>query len=359
MITERTTSPKVTIPTIPLIPAVKAGSKNYWQKLVAPYAHSDLRRSLGQLANSLLPYLALWGLMIWSLRISYLLTLALVIPAAGFLVRLFIIFHDCGHGSFFKSNTVNRWVGFFLGVLVFTPSENWWHDHAIHHATAGNLDKRGVGDITTLTVEEYAQGSKWKRLTYGLFRHPLIMFIFGPILVFIIMNRVPSRGAGKRERRSVVLANLTLLAIFLIASVTIGWKAYLMIQLPVMWLAGSIGLWLFYIQHQFEDVYWVRNDQWDFTHAALDGASFYKLPKVIQWFSGNIGYHHIHHLMPRIPNYFLEKCYEDNPDLQCPTTFSLRSSLKALSLRLWDEQDHRMVGFRGVVSRQSSGISRK
>jgi acyl-lipid omega-6 desaturase (Delta-12 desaturase) len=348
MITERNTSLEVTAPTVPVIPAAKPGSKNYWQKLVAPYAHSDLRYSLGQLANSLLPYLALWGLMIWSLHISYLITLVLVIPASGFLMRLFIIFHDCGHGSFFKSTTANRWVGFFLGVLAFTPSENWWHDHAIHHATTGNLDKRGVGDVMTMTVEEYVQSSPWKRLTYRLFRHPLIMFIFGPILVFFIMDRIPSPTAGKRERRSVIFANLTLLAIFLIASFTIGWKAYLLIQIPVMWLAGAIGLWLFYIQHQFEEVYWVRNDQWDFTHAALDGASFYKLPRIIQWFSGNIGYHHIHHLMPRIPNYFLEKCYNENPDLQCPATFNLGNSLKSLKLRLWDEQAHRMVGFKGA-----------
>lgn len=320
--------------------------KTSWQKMVAPYQHSDLRRSLGQLANTLLPYLGLWILIIFSLRISYWITLVLIIPAAAFLVRLFIIFHDCGHNSFFKSKTANRWVGFFLGVLTFTPSETWWHDHAIHHATAGNLDKRGTGDVTTWTVAEYRQRSLWQRFTYRVFRHPLGMFIFGPLLVFLITHRFTSPNGGKRERLNVIMTNLALLAIFLVMSLAIGWKVFLLIQIPIMWLAGAGGIWLFYIQHQFEDAYWVPSGDWDYTHAALEGASYYKLPKVLQWFSGNIGFHHIHHLSPRIPNYFLEKCYKENPPLQDVPTFNIVTGLKALKLRLWDEQIKKMVDFR-------------
>ena len=322
------------------------GIKASWQKMVAPYQHSDLRLSLGQLANTLLPYLGLWILMIFSLRVSYWLTLALIIPAAAFLVRLFIIFHDLGHGSFFKSKAANRWVGFFLGVLVFTPSETWWHDHAIHHATSGNLDKRGTGDVATLTVDEYIRSSWWRRFAYSIFRHPLGMFLFGPLIVFLVTHRFDSPNGGKREHLNVITANLALLAIFLVMSLLIGWKAYLLIQIPIVWLGGAAGIWLFYIQHQFEDTYWVRSGDWDYTHAALEGASYYKLPKVLQWFSGNIGFHHIHHLSPRIPNYFLEKCYRENAPLQDVPTFNLITSLKSLNLRLVHEQIHKMVDFR-------------
>jgi omega-6 fatty acid desaturase (delta-12 desaturase) len=322
--------------------------RNSWQKLVAPYQHSDLHRSLGQLANSLIPYLALWALMVFSLRISIWLSLAITIPAAAFLVRIFIIFHDCGHGSFFKSKKTNQWVGFFLGVLVFTPSENWWHDHAVHHATVGNLDRRGVGDVMTMTVQEYQQSSSWKRLTYRVFRHPLAMFIVGPILVFLIITRFPSPGAGKSEKLSVVYANLAILIIFALMSLAIGWKTYLLLQVTVMWLAGAVGLWMFYFQHQFENTYWVRSSQWDYSLAALKGASCYQLPKVLQWITGNIGFHHIHHLSPRIPNYFLERCYKENPLLRAAVTFNLISGLKSLPLRLWDEQAQCMVGFRAA-----------
>lgn len=322
--------------------------RNSWQKLVAPYQHSDLHRSLWQLANSLIPYLAFWALMVFSLRISIWLSLAITIPAAAFLMRIFIIFHDCGHGSFFKSKTANQWVGFFVGVLVFTPSENWWHDHAVHHATAGNLDRRGVGDVTTMTVQEYQQSSRWKRLIYRVFRHPLGMFIMGPILVFLILNRFPTPGAGKREKLSVVYTDLAILIIFALMSLAIGWKTYLFLQVMVSWLAGALGIWMFYIQHQFEKAYWVHSSQWDYTLSAMKGASCYRLPKVLQWFTGNIGFHHIHHLSPRIPNYYLERCYDENPLLHAAPTFNLISGLKSLSLRLWDEQAQCMVGFRAA-----------
>jgi acyl-lipid omega-6 desaturase (Delta-12 desaturase) len=319
--------------------------KKSWQKLVAPYQHADYQRSLRQLANSLLPYLGLWVLMVLSLRISYLLTLLLVIPAAGFLMRIFIIFHDCGHNSFFKSKETNRRVGFWLGILVFTASEQWFHSHAVHHATAGNLDKRGVGDVMTLTVAEYQQLSPWKKFTYRIFRQPIFMLGVGPLLSFLIAPRFASPGSNKTERLSVIYTNLVLLAIFVIMSLTIGWQAYLMIQLPVMWLAGAAGIWMFYVQHQFENTYWAHSSQWDYTLSAFQGASYYKLPRILQWFTGNIGFHHIHHLSPRIPNYFLEKCFRDNPPLHQAPTLTLRTALKSFGLRLWDERAQKMVGF--------------
>jgi len=335
--------------------------KSNWRKLVAPYQHSDLNQSIRQLVTTLVPYVACWTLMIYSLHISYWLTLALVIPTALFQMRLFIMFHDCGHGSFFNSHKANSVVGFFLGVLVFTPSEDWWRQHALHHATAGNLDKRGLGDIMTLTVAEYQQSSPWKRLTYGFFRHPLIMFTFGPIYIFLISQRLPSKGAGVKERRSVYLTDLVLLAIIAVFSLTIGLDKYLMIQLPLAWLAGMVGIWMFYIQHQYENVYWERDNNWDYFCAALQGASFYKLPGIMQWFSGNIGFHHIHHLSPRIPNYYLDKCFEENPALQNAETFTFRTGLKSLSLRLYDESARKLVSFKDMrqstVSYQESAIS--
>jgi len=319
-----------------------------WQKLIAPYQHPDQARSILQLITTLLGYAAFWGLMIFSLQISYWLTTIFVIISALFLVRVFIIFHDCGHGSFFKSKSVNRWVGFLLGVLTFTPSEDWWHEHAIHHATAGNLDKRGTGDVTTLTLNEYRSSSKWNRLVYRVFRHPLAMFLIGPVVVFFLRQRFPSVNAGMREKFSVLYTDLALAILFIGMSFLIGWKEFLVLQLAVMWLAAAGGIWLFYVQHQFENVYWRRNSEWDYVESAFLGASCYRLPGFLEWFSGNIGYHHIHHISPRIPNYFLKVCYLENLPLQQATTLNLRTGLKSLSLRLWDEKAGKMVGFAEV-----------
>ena len=279
--------------------------KTHWRKAIAPYQKSDARKSIGQLANSILPYLALWGLMIWSLDISYWLTLLLAIPAAGFLMRIFIIFHDCGHGSFFKSTRTNAIVGFITGTLVFTPYERWRHDHAVHHATAGNLDRRGVGDVPTWTLAEFQAAPRWKQLLYRFIRNPIVLFVLSPIPLFVISYRFFNPKDGGREKLSVIYTDLALLGILLLAHFTIGLKAYLLIQIPVMWIAGSVGEWLFYVQHQFPGVYWTRQGEWDYMTSAVRGASYYKLPKVLQWFSGNIGFHHIHHLGPKIPNYNL------------------------------------------------------
>jgi omega-6 fatty acid desaturase (delta-12 desaturase) len=310
-----------------------------------PYRKADTRRSLGQLASSLLPYLALWALMVWSLEFSYWLTLLLAIPAAGFLMRIFIIFHDCGHGSFFKTTRANAITGFITGTLVFTPYERWRHDHAVHHATAGNLDKRGVGDVPTWTVEEFQSAPRWKQILYRFIRNPIVLFILSPIPLFVISYRFFSSKDGKRERLSVLYTDLALIGILLLAHFTIGLKAYLLVQIPVMWLAGSVGEWMFYVQHQFPGVYWTRQGEWDYMTSAVRGASYYKLPKILQWFSGNIGFHHIHHLGPKVPNYNLEKCYTYNPIFQTGYTLTPRESLRCMSLKLWDEKSQKLVGY--------------
>ena len=316
-----------------------------WKQAIAEHRKPVLRSGLWQICNSLIPYLALWGLMVWTLNISYWITLALAVFAAGFLVRIFIIFHDCGHGSFFKSKRANRLTEFVTGVLTFTPYRQWRYEHALHHATSGDLDRRGTGEIWTLTVQEYLEASRWKRFSYRLARNPLVLFGVAPSFVFLVQQRFPSRVAGKRERQGVYWTNAALLAIVVLMSLTIGIKAYLLIQLPVMLLAASAGVWLFYVQHQFEDVQWERREDWDYTEAALRGSSFYKLPKVLQWFTGNIGFHHIHHLSPAIPNYNLERCHNETPMFRQVKPVTLWRSLKALSFRLWDEQRRKLVGY--------------
>jgi acyl-lipid omega-6 desaturase (Delta-12 desaturase) len=316
-----------------------------WKQTVAAHREPVLRSALWQLGNSVIPYLALWGLMVWSLGISYWITLALAVPAAGFLVRIFIIFHDCGHGSFFRSRRANRLTEFLTGVLVFTPYRQWRHEHARHHATSGDLDRRGAGEIWTLTVQEYRDASFGTRLAYRLARNPFILFVVAPMYVFLVRQRLPSREVGRRERRGVHWTNAALLAIVGVMSLTIGIKAYVLVQLPVIAIAATAGVWLFYVQHQFEDVQWERRDAWDYEEAALRGSSFYKLPRVLQWFSGNIGFHHIHHLSPGIPNYKLESCHKQVPLFRQVKPVTLLSSLKALSFRLWDEQQKRLVGF--------------
>jgi acyl-lipid omega-6 desaturase (Delta-12 desaturase) len=320
--------------------------KKKWRALVAPYQRPDLGRSLWQLANSLLPYLFLWGVMIWSLQFSYWLTLALALPAAGFMVRIFIIFHDCGHSSFFKSQRANTLVGFITGVLTYTSYHYWSRDHAIHHATAGDLDRRGIGDVETLTVKEYLALSPRRKLMYRVMRNPFIMLVIGAPLVFLVAHRFARKGVGQRERRSVWWTNLTLAGIILLLSLTIGFKAFLLIQLPILVLGTAAGVWLFYVQHQYEEVYWRRHQEWDYLYSALQGASYYKLPRLLQWFSGNIGFHHLHHLSPRIPNYNLEKCHVENPEFECVPALTIRESLSSLRLRLYDEQEKRMIGFR-------------
>jgi len=321
-----------------------------WQRAVAAYENPDLKRSLWQLLNSIVPYLALWALAYWLLGVSYWLALPVQVLAAGFLVRVFIIFHDCGHGSFFRSRTANDIVGFVTGILTFTPYWDWRAEHARHHATAGDLDRRGFGDVTTMTVDEYRQASWWRRLGYRLYRNPLVMLGLGPLFVFFVKQRIPRESTGRRGKLSVHITNLVLVAIFALLFVTLGVGKTVLVQLPIMAMAGAAGVWLFYVQHQFETVYWERRERRDYVAVAMEGSSLYALPRILQWFSGNIGFHHIHHLSPSIPNYRLPKCFHEQPLFQNVDRLTLWSSLRSLRLRLYDEQARRLVGFRQALT---------
>ncbi len=321
-----------------------------WREVILKYAQPSLRSSLWQFTNSLIPYFGLLFLMYLSLQVSYFLTLFLSVFAAAFMVRLFIIFHDCGHGSFFKSSKLNYSTGVFLGILTFTPYGKWHRAHKIHHATVGNLDKRGTGDVWVLTVDEFKNINKWKRRFYRVYRNPLIMFLVGSPLIFLGLNRLTNRHLNRNERLNVYFTNFALLLIVVTMYFTIGLKAYLMIQLPVIVIGSVMGVWLFYVQHQFEGVHWYRQEDWDYKTVALQGSSFYKLPKILQWFSGNIGFHHIHHLSPKIPNYKLAKCHKENAIFSEISPITLWASLKTMKLRLWNEQNRRLIGFKELQS---------
>jgi len=316
-----------------------------WKEIVAKYQEPSLPRALWQIVNTLAPYALIWYLMYLGLAVSWWLVVPLAILAGAFMVRIFIIFHDCGHGSYFKSRWANDLVGFISGVLTWTPYYHWRWEHAIHHASSGHLDKRGIGDIWTLTVQEYLEASRWKKFAYRLARNPFILFVIAPLYLFLIRQRFPSLNANTRERHSVYAMNVAILAMAAGLCVIFGIKAYLLIQLIIIAVAGGAGVWLFYVQHQFEDVYWERGEDWDYTKAALEGSSFYKLPKVLQWFSGNIGFHHIHHLSPRIPNYNLERCHKADPLFQKVKPVTLFTSFKSFTYRLWDEQRRKLVGY--------------
>ncbi len=317
-----------------------------WIKIVRKYARPDIKKSVWQIVNSLGPYIALWYLMYLSLGISYLLTLGIAVIATGFLVRIFIIFHDCGHGAFFKSKKANKIIGTFLGSLVFTPYDRWHDDHAIHHTHVGNLDERGIGDVLTLTIEEYKKRSRGKKLYYRLYRNPIILFGIAPILLFVVWFRFIRKPMSRKVRNSVHITNLIIIVIATGMILLMGWKAYLMIQIPVIYFATSAGVWLFYVQHQFEDVIWTRDNEWDYKKMALEGSSYLKLPRLLQWFSGNIGFHHIHHLSPKIPNYNLEKCHKENAVFNSVKAVTIIPGIKTLNLKLWDERTGKLISFR-------------
>jgi acyl-lipid omega-6 desaturase (Delta-12 desaturase) len=328
------------------IPAQPSAENAAWKAIVLKYQTPSVWRAVWQIINTLVPYFGLWYLMYLCLPISWWLVVPLAVLAGGFLVRVFIIFHDCGHGSYFKSPAANDAVGFIAGILTFTPYYHWRWEHAIHHASAGDLDKRGTGDVWTMTVQEYLEASRWKKFSYRLSRNPFILFVIAPLFLFAVKQRIPSLKANKREQHSVHAMNAAILALAFAMSYVFGWKAYLLIQLIIMMVAGGAGVWMFYVQHQFEDVYWERGEDWSYVAAALKGSSFYKLPRILQWFSGNIGFHHIHHLSPRIPNYNLEKCHQADPLFQQVKPITLFSSFKTATYRLWDEKSKKLVGYR-------------
>ncbi len=316
-----------------------------WRAMIKPYITADAWRSVWQIINSMVPFAIVFYLMYRSLAVSYGLTLALAVLAAGFMVRIFIIMHDCGHSSFFQSRRANLIVGTISGILVNTPYLQWTREHAIHHATSGDLDHRGVGDVETLTVKEYLSRSKVDRLKYRLYRHPLVTFGIGPQYIFMFCARFVGKSSGPRERQGVYLTNAALVVLWGSLIWAIGLKAFLLVWVPLQIFAGIWGVWLFYVQHQFENTYWNRHQNWDYVTAAVQGSSYYKLPRIAQWFSGNIGFHHIHHLCSKIPNYKLEACYNANPFFQDVPTLTFWQSLKCLNMKLWDEENQRLIRF--------------
>jgi omega-6 fatty acid desaturase (delta-12 desaturase) len=316
------------------------------KKQVAPFEQSQTKKSIWQLINTLAPFFLLWYLTYVSLSVSYWLALVPAVFAAGFLTRIFIIFHDCTHYSFFKSRKVNRAVGTVMGIITLFPFDQWGHDHSVHHATSGNLDKRGVGDIWTLTVEEYKAASLKTRLFYRLYRSPLVMFGLGPIYTFLIRNRFNRKEARQKERYNLYFTNVMILAVAVLLCLAIGWQTFLIVHGTIFMISGSAGIWLFYVQHTFEDSYFEPDKDWEYVSAAVEGSSFYKLPKVLQFLTGNIGFHHIHHLSSRVPNYMLEEAHYSTPALQHVPTITLATSLKSLKFRLWDETSKNFVTFR-------------
>lgn len=317
-----------------------------WKQITAPFQTPSVPRATWQIVNTLVPYFALWYAMWRSLEVSYWLTLGIAAVAGLLLVRVFIIFHDCCHGSYFKSKKANDILGFITGMLTFTPYGHWRWQHNVHHATSGDLDRRGDGDIWTMTVDEYAAAPRSRQIFYRIVRNPFVLFLLGPLVLFLVYQRFPSPRAKGKDRASVMSMNVAVTLMVAGLCWLFGWKAYLMMQLPVTFVAGAAGIWMFYVQHQYEDTYWEHRDDWDYTTAAISGSSFYKLPRILQWFTGNIGFHHIHHLSSRIPNYHLERCHFSHPMFHSVKPLTLLSSLKCINLRLWDEKNRKLVSFR-------------
>jgi len=320
--------------------------KTSWIKIVSKYNHPDPVKSWWQLSSNLFLYALSWFLMYESLSVSYWITLGLAVPSAGILIRLFIIHHDCGHGTYFKSRKLRDITGVVIGILTFTPYYSWHRNHQIHHETAGNLDKRGIGDVWTLTVDEYTNSSQWQRILYRFYRNPVTMFGIGTLYMFLLNNRFTKKNMDKKGRSGIYLTNAGLLVFGAILILVIGIKAFVLIQLPVIYFAAIMGFWLFYIQHQFDPSYWSHDETWDYKTVALQGSSYYKLPGILRWFTGNIGFHHIHHLGPMIPNYNLRRCHLENALFQEIKPLTFRTSFKALTYRLWDERTNELISFR-------------
>lgn len=320
---------------------------------MAEFQSPGRRSSAWQLINTLIPYGVLWYGAYRALEYSFWLALPIIALLAAFMVRTFIIFHDCGHRSFYTSKKTNVFWGILTGILTFTPFHYWRDAHARHHGTSANLDKRGEGDVWMMTLDEYMEAPLKLRIKYRLYRHPLVMFILGPLFITLLNNRIAGKGTSKTDRVSVYATDLALAVVTAGMIYLAGWKEFLLIQFTAIFLAHIAGVWLFYVQHQFEGVYWERQSGWDFVTASLDGGSFYKLPAILRWFTGSIGYHHLHHLNPRIPNYKLAKCHESIPVLQEIKPIGLFASLKSLKFRLWDEESRQLVGFSKVRQRRA------
>ena len=316
-----------------------------WAARLAPYKDPVIRRSVWQLVINAVLFAGAWAIMYLSLGVGYWLTLLLAVPAAFLLVRLFIVQHDCGHGAFFRSSRIADIVGSIIGVLTLTPYQYWKKTHAMHHATSGNLEHRGFGDIDTLTVDEYHALSRWGQFKYRVYRHPAVLFGVGAVLHFFIRHRLPTivPRTWTRERRSILWTDVGLAVFIVLMGVLVGFRQFFLVHVPLMALSGSIGVWLFYVQHQFEPTYWEHDERWIYEEAALAGSSYYRLPRLLQWATGNIGLHHVHHLNARIPNYRLQEAIDSIPELRRVTTLTLRDSLRCVRLALWDERQRKLV----------------
>jgi len=317
----------------------------FWRDAIAPYERPRVARTLLDLATSIVPYVALTVLGYVLLDVSYLLVLALVPLTAGFLLRTYIMFHDCTHGALLPSRRANVWLGRALGVVVYTPFASWKHSHAMHHGTSGDLERRGDGDVPMLTAREYHAKSRGGRLAYRLYRNPLVMFGLGPLWAMVILPRLVKRTMRPRVKRSIIFTNVALVVVVGGLCLLVGWQEYLLVQAPAIWLAGSAGIFLFYVQHQFEDMVWKSNEEWSYADAALQGSSYLRLPKVLQFFTGNIGLHHVHHLSARVPNYNLQRAHDENTIFHSVPTITLWDGIKAARLKVWDEEEERLATF--------------
>lgn len=315
-------------------------------KSVRPFTFADNKKSIIQIMNTILPLFIFWTLAYVSISYSILLALVFAILASGLIIRTFIIFHDCTHGSFFHNKKLNDTVGTITGVLTMFPYAKWKREHAIHHASSSNLDARGVGDIWVMTVDEYKVASKWQRFAYRLYRNPIVLFGLGPIYLILISGRFNRKDARKKERNNTYLSNILIVLFYGTIAFFVGWQSFLIVQVVSMYLAAALGIWLFYIQHTFEDSYFEEESEWDYVKAAVDGSSYYKLPRLFQWLTGNIGYHHVHHLAPRVPNYNLEEAHESTPPLHQATTITFKTSLESLKYRVYDPENKVFITFR-------------
>lgn len=321
-----------------------------WNQKLSPYAVPNNKKALFQLITTVLLYVASWLIVFKSLEVSYVFTLFAALPAAGLLMRLFMFQHDCGHGSFFSSKRANIVVGSILGVATLMPFHFWRHAHALHHSRSSDLDHRGYGDIIILTCKEYKMRSSWGRFHYRLYRNPIVLLTLGPLYVFVLKQRLPLDTPLKwrADWRSVFWTNAALLGVLVVASLTIGLKAFFLVQIPLTLISGACGVWLFYVQHQFTDTYWSRRRDWSYVMAGIKGSSFLDLPRWLDWFTGSIGFHHIHHLARKIPNYRLRRCFKEVSELHQVTRLTLFDAVACMRLKLWDEETRKLVSFKSV-----------
>jgi len=336
-----------------------ASATSQWAHKVSRYRTPSTLRACVELAITGIPFALAWYAAYVSLQLGYWwLYPPLLLVTVGFLVRLFLIQHDCGHHAFFASRSANNWTGRAIGVLTLTAYEHWRHAHSIHHATSGNLDSRGVGDIDTITVDEYQARTRWTQLRYRLYRHPSIMFGVGPFFIFVLQNRLPAgfMRAGWRPWVSTIGTDVAIGCVVALLIQLVGWRAFFAIQLPVMFLSATVGGWLFYVQHQFEHTYWEEGGKWNARSAALRGSSHYDLPGILRWFTANIGVHHVHHLSSRIPFYRLPDVLRDHPELRATGRLTLLQSFRCVRLTLWDKDQRRLISFRELRRRELAGV---